>query len=242
MAHLNVNQDWRCYLVRRPRTLLRRDKEQFIKNLAEEVESHFLVNDHPAYQALKISLDARDLAIPVPDPPISEDRPTLTEVSEAISKLKDLQAPAKVPKTRAIWIHCWQVHNRPYPSTLTHCRTSFAVKRGGGLLSFFPGNTGVLPGCVLAPTLFNTCMDWILGRAIWAVRPGILLYESETWMLSSSLESHLNVFCNKTLRRTIVQPTTPLLSLYETILHGGGLWEHLGCSGLGSLTRPVMKN
>lgn len=41
-------------LVRRARTLLIRDKEQFIRNLAEEVKSHFLVNDlYPAYQALR---------------------------------------------------------------------------------------------------------------------------------------------------------------------------------------------
>ena len=28
----------------------------------------------------------------------------------------------------------------------------------------FPIVTGVRQGCVLAPTLFSTCMDWILGR------------------------------------------------------------------------------
>ena len=40
--------------MRRSRSLLRRDKEQFIRNLAEEVEGHFLVNDlRPAYQTLR---------------------------------------------------------------------------------------------------------------------------------------------------------------------------------------------
>ena len=43
--------------------------------------------------------------------------------------------------------------------------TESAVKCGGGLSSFFPVSSGVRQGCVLAPTLFNTCMDWILGRA-----------------------------------------------------------------------------
>ncbi|XP_069983198.1 LINE-1 retrotransposable element ORF2 protein isoform X3 [Penaeus vannamei] len=39
--------------------------------------------------------------------------------------------------------------------------TESAVKCGGGLSSFFPVSSGVRQGCVL----FNTCMDWILGRA-----------------------------------------------------------------------------
>ena len=32
--------------------------------------------------------------------------------------------------------------------------------------SFFPVNTVVRQGCVLAPSLFNTCMDWVLGRVV----------------------------------------------------------------------------
>lgn len=35
-----------------------------------------------------------------------------------------------------------------------------------GISAFFPVSAGVRQGCVLAPTLFNTCMDWILGRAV----------------------------------------------------------------------------
>ena len=30
----------------------------------------------------------------------------------------------------------------------------------------FPLNTGVKQGCLLAPSLFNTCMDWVLGRVV----------------------------------------------------------------------------
>lgn len=30
------------------------------------------------------------------------------------------------------------------------------------MYSFFPMNTGVKHSCVLAPLLFNTCMDWVL--------------------------------------------------------------------------------
>ena len=120
--------------MRRTRSLLKRDKEQFIRNLAEEVEGHFLVNDlRPAYQALRklnskpssqvtavrlvggqivsdpvavrerwaeyfeqlyqvdpptVNLDVGSAVIPLSDPPISEDPPSLAEVREAISKLK----------------------------------------------------------------------------------------------------------------------------------------------------------
>ena len=27
-------------------------------------------------------------------------------------------------------------------------------------------NTWVRQGCVLAPSLFNTCMDWVLGKVV----------------------------------------------------------------------------
>ncbi|XP_069981048.1 uncharacterized protein [Penaeus vannamei] len=120
--------DWEFHHshVRRTRSLLRKDKEQFIRSLAKEVEGHFLVNDlPPAYQALRkpnskpsfkatavclvsgqiisdtvavricwaeyfeqlyqvdppaVNVDARSAEITLPDPPISEDPPSLTEV------------------------------------------------------------------------------------------------------------------------------------------------------------------
>lgn len=116
--------------------LLRRDKEQCIKNHAEKIVRHFLANclrlpikhrascwrsrvlgrmlwvnqvDLPA-----ISLNVSSVAIPVPNSPISEEPPTLTEVREAISKLKGGKEagiciiPAKLLKTvlltyRGIW-------------------------------------------------------------------------------------------------------------------------------------------
>ncbi|KAG0729200.1 (E3-independent) E2 ubiquitin-conjugating enzyme UBE2O [Chionoecetes opilio] len=45
--------------------------------------------------------------------------------------------------------------------------TESAVKCWGGVSSFFPVNTGVRQGCVLAPSLFNTCMDWVLGKVVY---------------------------------------------------------------------------
>ncbi|KAG0725535.1 Alpha-N-acetylglucosaminidase [Chionoecetes opilio] len=44
--------------------------------------------------------------------------------------------------------------------------TESAVKCGAGVSSFFPVNTGMRLGCVLAPSLFNTCMDWVLGKVV----------------------------------------------------------------------------
>ena len=42
--------------------------------------------------------------------------------------------------------------------------TESAVRCGGTMSDLFPVVAGVHQGCVLAPTLFSTCMDWILGR------------------------------------------------------------------------------
>ena len=42
--------------------------------------------------------------------------------------------------------------------------TENAVRCGGAISDIFPVVIGVCQGCVLAPTLFSTCMDWNLGR------------------------------------------------------------------------------
>ncbi|XP_069992460.1 uncharacterized protein [Penaeus vannamei] len=160
-----------------------------------------------------VSLDALDVAIPVLDPPISEDPPTLTEVREKISKLKGGKAagicdiPAELLKAgsepmaqglRAVLAAIRQSgsihpdlipdnvfthillkrirnhllrHRRPEQSGIIPGKSTIdhilvlRIICGGGLSIFFPVNLGVWQGCVLAPTLFNTCMDWIIGKA-----------------------------------------------------------------------------
>ena len=42
--------------------------------------------------------------------------------------------------------------------------TESAVRCSDTISNIFPVVTGVHQGCVLAPSLFSTCMDWILGR------------------------------------------------------------------------------
>jgi len=38
------------------------------------------------------------------------------------------------------------------------------VRCGDTMSDLFPVVAGVRQGCVLSPTLFSTCMDWILGK------------------------------------------------------------------------------
>ncbi len=38
------------------------------------------------------------------------------------------------------------------------------MRCGDTISDLFPVVTGVPQGCVLVPTVFSTCMDWILGR------------------------------------------------------------------------------
>ena len=45
-----------------------------------------------------------------------------------------------------------------------YSRAESAVGCGGSIFDLLPVVTGVLPGSVLAPTLFSACLDWILGR------------------------------------------------------------------------------
>ena len=53
-ARLAGDRELHRSLARRTRSLLRRDKEKQLRELAEEVEGHFLVNDLcPAYRALR---------------------------------------------------------------------------------------------------------------------------------------------------------------------------------------------
>ena len=47
-----------------------------------------------------------------------------------------------------------------------YSETEYAVKCSGGVSSFFPVQMGVRQGCILAQSLFNTSVDWVLGRVV----------------------------------------------------------------------------
>ena len=47
-----------------------------------------------------------------------------------------------------------------------YSETASAVKCGTTVSDPFPVETGVRQGCVLAPSLFSTCMDWIMGKVV----------------------------------------------------------------------------
>ena len=47
-----------------------------------------------------------------------------------------------------------------------HSGTESAVRCGDTISNILPVVAGVCQGCVLAPTPFSACMDWILGRIL----------------------------------------------------------------------------
>ena len=56
--------------------------------------------------------------------------------------------------------------------------TESAVKCGAATSDFFPVQTGVRQGCVLAPSLFSACMDWIMERVVGASGCGVSFGEA----------------------------------------------------------------
>ena len=84
--------------------------------------------------------------------------------------------------------------------------TSSSVRVEGQLSPSFPISSGVRQGCVLAPSLFNTGMDWVLDRAVARGMNGVAIgsysfsdfdYADDVALLSelvSLLQSTLEIF------------------------------------------------
>ena len=101
--------------------------------------------------------------------------------------------------------------------------TVSAVKCGGGVSSFSPVNTGVRQGCVLAPSLFNTCMDWVLGRVVEQSHCGAsvgntkitdLVFADDAAILAESLE--VLVMALEALHEEEVKPSGLKVSCAKT--------------------------
>ncbi|XP_069993541.1 uncharacterized protein [Penaeus vannamei] len=172
-------------LVHSSRTPQRRNKEQ-LRNLAEEDEDHFPT----------VSLDPSGAAISVQDPLISEE-PTLTEVREAISKLKG----GKAASICSISAELVKAREEPMAQSLHMVLASSWQSGSTRLLSFFPVNSEVRQSCVLAPTHFITCM----GRAPIQSQSGATLgntkvmdldFANDITILFESLDSNTLVFNN----------------------------------------------
>ena len=71
--------------------------------------------------------------------------------------------------------------------------TESAVKCCGGVFSFFPVHTGARQGCILASSLFNTCMDWVLGRVVNQSHCGAFVSNTKITDLGFTLAESLEV-------------------------------------------------
>ncbi|KAG0718569.1 Sphingomyelin phosphodiesterase 3 [Chionoecetes opilio] len=211
-ARLAGNRDQHRALSRWTRTLLGRDKERYVRSLAEDVEGHLNANDlRPAYRALKKlrskspsrasairtadgrlvsdmdgqmaswaeyfgqlftvdppteQLHTTGLQAVDADPPIDESAPSLDEVREAVAKLRGGKAAGVCNISAELLKAGGEAMIRGLHAVLTAVWQQSAVKCGAGVSSFFPVNTGVRQGCVLAPSLFNACMDWVLDKVV----------------------------------------------------------------------------
>ncbi|KAG0712996.1 TBC1 domain family member 16 [Chionoecetes opilio] len=234
-ARLAGNRDQHRALSCRTRTLLGRDKERYVRSLAEDVEGHLNANDlRPAYRALKKlrskspsrasairtadgrlvsdmdgqmarwaeyfgqlftvdppteQLHTTGLQAVDADPPIDETAPSLDEVREAVAKLRGGKAAgvcnisAELLKA-GIRSHLVK-HQRPQQSGFTPGKSTtdriLALRvlverrrefRQGMLAAYvdlkkaFDSVHRVRQGCVLAPSLFNACMDWVLDKVV----------------------------------------------------------------------------
>ncbi|KAG0717242.1 Retrovirus-related Pol polyprotein from type-1 retrotransposable element R2 [Chionoecetes opilio] len=100
--------------------------------------------DPPTEQLHTTGLQAVDA-----DPPIDETAPSLDEVREAVAKLKGGKAAGVCNSSAELLKAGGEAMIRGLHAVLTAVWQS-----------------GVRQGCVLAPSLFNACMDWVLDKVV----------------------------------------------------------------------------
>ncbi|XP_069993160.1 uncharacterized protein [Penaeus vannamei] len=174
-----------------------------------------------------VSPYARDVAIPVPDPPISEDPPTLTEVRKANSKLKGGKAAEQFGftpgKSKTDRILALQVIVERF-KLLENPFSRYACGADVEVTESFTYLWSTLHVSRLSDQEVSRRIDLAAGAmnfvnsSIWRCRYlsrrtklrvfktlilPVLHYGNEPCVLSSALESRLNAFCNKSLRRIV---------------------------------------
>uniref|UniRef100_A0A8C4Q754 Reverse transcriptase domain-containing protein n=1 Tax=Eptatretus burgeri TaxID=7764 RepID=A0A8C4Q754_EPTBU len=108
-----------------------------------------------------VELDVRSVTIPIADPPMNCDSPSFVETQTVVNWLKW----SKAPGICGIYAELLKAGGNAVLVSLHAVLSLLATVRCDDAMSdLFPVVTGVRQGCALAPTLFSTCMDWILGR------------------------------------------------------------------------------
>ena len=91
--------------------------------------------------------------------------------------------------------------------------------------SFFPVNTGVRQGCVLAPSLFNTCMGWVLGRVVEQSHCGTSVGNTEITDLVFADDAVIFVELLEVLVMALHMKAKPLGLKVSCLNHGSGVWR-----------------
>ena len=77
----------------------------------------------------------------------------------------------RIPGLRGVPVKLINLMPELYPGTES------AVRCGDIISDLFPVVSGVHQGCVLAPTLFSTCLDWILGEDVGEIKLRCIIWE-----------------------------------------------------------------
>ncbi|KAG0729780.1 hypothetical protein GWK47_029643 [Chionoecetes opilio] len=106
-----------------------------------------------------------------------------------------------------------------------------------------PLNTGVRQGCVLAPSLFNACMDWVLdkvvdqsdcGASVGNTKITDLVFADDAVIFAESLEVlvmgwHITRMCPSTRSTWTFTSTLKRTYLYFLLLHNAFQFVHFTC-------------
>ncbi|KAG0718622.1 Importin subunit alpha-1 [Chionoecetes opilio] len=151
--------------------------ERYVRSLAEDVEGHLNVNDlRPAYRALKklrSKSPSRASAIRTADGCLVSDMDgQMACWAEYFGQLFTVDPPTEQLHTTGLQaVDADPPIDETTPS-LDEVREAVAKLKGGkaagvcNISAELLKAWGVRQGCVLAPSLFNACMDWVLDKVV----------------------------------------------------------------------------